>query len=370
MQNRPRPLRISVVLPSFQTAHIGGYHVHYTYAQGLAARGHRVRIVIPRFLSPSYGLKSAIGTVLWARGLRSAHRPLITTFPLDRRVAVDLVRDLDAHSLPDADILLATAYQTSDALRHAPPRKGTKIQIAYDYEHWMSADAETRAKIERAFHAGFRVIASSTAVRDMLCAMGVHSEAIVPCGINTSEFGCDLPQDQRASLTVGFPVRREPFKGTQDAIECTKLLRDRYGDNFVATAFGSDRTDLPEWITWVERPSAEALRALYNRQKVVVMPSHYEGWGLTGIEAMACGCAVVCADNGGSRDYARDRETALVVPPMRPDLLAQAVSTLFDDFSLCSGLAARGQRCAEKYTWKQSTDEIENILFRLCEAAP
>ena len=227
MAERHRPLSISVVLPSFSTAHSGGYHVHYTYAQELAARGHRVRIIFSRLLSPRYTLRSAVGTFLWARRLRRENRPLIASFPLDPRVGVHLVRDLDPHSLPDADVLLATAFQTSDAMRNAPARKGKKVQIVYDYEFWMSSGPERRALIERAFHAGFRLIASSSAVHDMLTAIGATMDATVPCGLDFDVFGCDVPQAQRTGLTVGFPARRETFKGTQDAIECMELLRNR-----------------------------------------------------------------------------------------------------------------------------------------------
>ena len=63
---------------------------------------------------------------------------------------------------------------------------------------------------------------------------------------------------------------------------------------------------------------------LYNQSRVFVQPSFHEGFGYTAVEAMACGCALVTTDNGGSRDYAVADETALVVPPGDPAGLADA----------------------------------------------
>ena len=73
---------------------------------------------------------------------------------------------------------------------------------------------------------------------------------------------------------------------------------------------------------------------------------------------MACGCAVVCAENGGSRDYAKHGETALVVPPKRPDLLADAVSILLDDDDMRMRIASAGHARAHEYHGSQASTRI------------
>ena len=52
-------------------------------------------------------------------------------------------------------------------------------------------------------------------------------------------FGRDIPSALRTPLTVWFPARSEPFKGTADAIAAATLLRNIYGDRLQVTAFGS-----------------------------------------------------------------------------------------------------------------------------------
>ncbi len=78
-------------------------------------------------------------------------------------------------------------------------------------------------------------------------------------------------------------------------------------------------------MTFTLDPDPERLVSdIYDRSRVFVQASHYEGFGFTAVEGMACGAALVTTDNGGSRDYAFHGETALVVPPGDVDGLAEA----------------------------------------------
>jgi glycosyltransferase involved in cell wall biosynthesis len=109
----------------------------------------------------------------------------------------------------------------------------------------------------------------------------------------------------------------------------------------------------------LEYPDHAALRAFYNAQSVFVVPSHFEGWGLPGIEAIACGSALVTTDNGGCGDYAIDGATALVVPPRTPDAIAEAVSRLFEDDALRRHLVSTGGDFVRRFTWDAAVDALE-----------
>jgi glycosyltransferase involved in cell wall biosynthesis len=74
----------------------------------------------------------------------------------------------------------------------------------------------------------------------------------------------------------------------------------------------------------------------------------------------------VVADNGGGRDYAIDRENALVVEPKRPDLLADAVDRLFSDKAFRIRLAEAGRRTVQQFKWTTAVDELERVLLGLC----
>jgi hypothetical protein len=65
---------------------------------------------------------------------------------------------------------------------------------------------------------------------------------------------------------------------------------------------------------------------------------------------------------GRSRDYAFDGRTALVVPPKRPDLVAEAITRLFRDRALLERLAIAGCDHVQRYRWSTSVDALEYVL--------
>jgi glycosyltransferase involved in cell wall biosynthesis len=84
---------------------------------------------------------------------------------------------------------------------------------------------------------------------------------------------------------------------------------------------------------------------------VLVQPSPKEGWGLTVIEASACGTAVVAADSPGLRDSVRHGETGLLVRYDDDAALAGALESVLVDPARRKALAAEGVRWAARFTW-------------------
>lgn len=355
-------MKIVIALPAYYNTPIGGYHVQYHYANMLSRRGHDVTVVFPRYLTPGDPVKSRVRTPLWAMGLRLRNRPLIGSFPLDARVKVRLLRDLSGGALPRADVLVATAWQTAEALAEAPASCGRKVYTVYDYEHLMTASPEVRERIEATYRLPYALIATSAVVADTIRRCGGEPVATVPCGTDFDAFGIDVPQAEREPFTLGFAARPEVFKGADDALAAAVLLRVRYGDKLRVAAFGSRQMDLPDWIEWHQYPSQADLRRFYNAQSVFMVPSHFEGWGLPGVEALACGAALVTTDNGGCRDYALDGNTAIVVPPGEPEGLAEGVGRLLDDDGLRQRLAQSGHEFVQHYTWSRAADGLEAVL--------
>lgn len=356
-------MRITIVLPAYFTHPIGGYHVHYSYANLLQARGHQVTIVFPRHPVARSSWKGRLWTPVWALRTRVRNRPLIPSFKLGEGVRVRFQSDLGGRSLPRADALIATAWQTAEFLRDAPADRGRKHYIVYDYEFWRTAKPAIRERIERTYSDDFRIVATSGAVEAMLRQCGAEPVARIPCGVDFESFGLDVPAAERTPLTLGFPVRHEPFKGTADAVAAAARLRERYGDKLRVTAFGSAAIELPPWIHRLVAPSQAALRAFYNGNAVFMVPSHFEGWGLPGAEAMACGAAVVTTDNGGCADYAIPGATALVVPPRQPERLADAVDRLLANDDLRVTLAQRGHESIQRFRWDTSAEALERLLL-------
>jgi len=100
--------------------------------------------------------------------------------------------------------------------------------------------------------------------------------------------------------------------------------------------------------------------SIYNRSTMYLQPSVTEGFGLCALEAMACGCALVTTDNGGSAEYSRDRETALVCGA-DVDEMVDALSVLARDDSLRASLAGNGATFAERFEWSASGESLARL---------
>ena len=357
-------MRINFLLPFFPKHPVGGFKVHYEYANRMAARGHSVTVLHPSTVEAPAGWKARAARGAKRVAGRLTDQSRVGWHALREEVLLLSVPDLSERFVPAADVTVATSWATAEMASRLSPRAGRKFQIVYDYELWAAAPRALRRRMEEAFRGGQSCVATSSAVASMLEGAGVRPVACVPCGLDFEAFGVDVPAEVRDPSAVGFPAREQPTKGTADAVEALRLLRERRGVGAVrARAFGPRRMKgLPEWASVKWLPTEAELRAFYNSVSVFVLPSRFEGWGLPGMEALACGAALVASDSVGVRDYARDGETALVVPRARPDLLAEAVETLLDDDELRRRLARQGEAHVRRYTWESAVDALEALF--------
>jgi len=354
-------MRITFVLPGYARLPSGGYKVAYAYMNGLAARGHAVTVVYPMLVHTPARFPSRAKELLYHVVARLDRRP--PWFTLDRSVRVRWVLTPRARAIPDADVIIATAWQTAEWVRAYGAAKGRKYHLIYDYEHYMRGDATTKERIGRTFGGEMRGIATSPAVEAMLAAHGAHAYAYIPNGIDFDQFARSIACDDAARTMIGFPSRPEPFKGTEDAVRALAIVRAQTPAMPRVWSYGARRPGfLPAWVEYHGRPSNDGLRALYNRTAIFVVPSHYEGWGLPGAEAMACGAALVSTDNGGVRVYATDGQTALLSPPQDPAALAGNILKLLRERASRIALAERGYERIHTFTWERAISAMERAI--------
>jgi glycosyltransferase involved in cell wall biosynthesis len=355
-------VRITFVLPGFSGYPIGGFKVVYQFAGGLVSRGHAVTVVHPQSLEPSPGARQRLRRLTWPTRMRWRGWSKIDWFPVDPRVKVRRVTDLSETSIPDADAVIATAWQTAACVARYGRSKGRRYCLVADYEHWATGTDAIREAIARAFRGPFTLVSLGPSVTDMLASFGCVPGAEVHIGPDLDAFGLDVPIERRERVVCGFPVRSEPFKATWDVLAAAFLLNQRRPDiRFRAFGWMPDPI-LPPFVEYLVFPPDRKLRDFYNSLSVFVLPSHHEAWPLPPLEAMACGAALVAADSAGVRGYARDGETALLVPRGRPDAMAATIERLVDDDSLRFELARAGHHDALGYTWDRAVTVMETLL--------
>ena len=106
--------------------------------------------------------------------------------------------------------------------------------------------------------------------------------------------------------------------------------------------------------------SLHELVKLYNAVDVYVFPSVFEGFGLPGLEAMACGCPVISSNTTSLPEIFG--EAALYFDPANADALASQIRKLLKDQRLRSKMRTIGLKQAARYSWNSSAEELIRIL--------
>ena len=219
-------------------------------------------------------------------------------------------------------------------------------------------------------------VVNSAAVAASLAARGVVQPVrccVIPNGVDLARFApqetavrasmrreLGIPPDAFLWLAVG---RLYPHKDHATLLRALRLVRARHPElRFECFGRFAGAGALPEGLTAHGYLDDDALLAFYRRCMVFVSPSYAEGWGLTAAEAMANGAAVIVAEDGGSRDFAFDGRTALVVPPRDPVSIAEAVSTLVDNTSLRSRIVAGGLARSREMSWGRLVTDFDRVL--------
>ncbi len=370
-------MRITFVLPGLSRVPVGGYKIVYEYSNRLAARGRRIAVVHPyapalmRAASggPPAHWKERVRQRIWphlrqwrsgARGPKRNSR-LVPWFDVRPDVRLLLVPDLSEKFMPDGDAIFATAWQTAHPVHQLSAAKGRKF---YFIQHYETAEgAPDEARVRATWTLPLHKVVSAQWLLQIAAGLGEEKRTTyIPYGMDFSHFEMTTPPQARPPR-VGMLYHRDPWKGSADAIAALTEARAQV-PQLQAVAFGTPPRppDFPAWMEYAQTPSPQALNALYNGCSIFLQASWSEGWGLTASEAMACGCALLTTDNGGSREYAEAEITALVAPIKNPPALAAQLLRLLRDDALRQRLAHAGHAHVRHFTWERAVDSLERLL--------
>jgi glycosyltransferase involved in cell wall biosynthesis len=345
-------MRVTFLLTDAYDHPIGGYKVAYEYANRLAARGHEVRVCHVEGLGQPLGrVRQAFS---WRRAVGQAYRP--EWFDLSAPVHSTRWNRWDRAATEDADVVVATAWQTAEALGRDPRGR----YLIQHYEVWAGSkrrvDATWRLPMPKIVIAGWLAAKAED--------LGGGTANLVPNAIDRRIFDVDIAPGDRSPHGVAMLWHRAPFKGSRDGQAALHLVHEADPDLEVTFFSTSEApSGLPGWIRFVHNADQVALRRIYNECAIFLSPSHAEGWPLPPAEAMACGAALVSTDIGGVADYAVDGWTARLAPVGDTQALAKAIIGLLEDRDERIRLATAGADLIHTdFNWERSTDLLEKVL--------
>jgi len=208
-----------------------------------------------------------------------------------------------------------------------------------------------------------RFLAISESTRDDLVARGIPEGrvSVVHCGLDHGRYRPDPAAAKAARPTLTFVGRLRRYKGLDWVMRALPAVRARvpevrlevigdgpYGDALRREARRLGVEGAVDFLGFLPGPEKVArLRASW----ALLQPSPKEGWGLTVVEASACGTAVVATDAPGLRDSVRRDETGLLVPYGDDRALADALVRVLTDASLRARLEQGGLAWASRFRW-------------------
>jgi glycosyltransferase involved in cell wall biosynthesis len=348
----------------------GGAEIHlFEIFSRLAARGHRVRLVCAGWRGAP-----ARATV---EGISVERHGTRNTFAALGRSAVRQALAAERPDIVVEDVnkvpLFLPGMTRLPFCTIIPHLFGDTV---FHEAAWPMASAVWLAErpLARAYRrTGFHAISEST--RDDLVARGVPAARIrvIHPGVDSVHF-CPDPNVARTSppsfLYIG---RLKRYKGVDLALRALARARVRRPDLRLDIAGRGDfQPELERLAASLGLGAAVTFRGFVTEAEKLgllraasanVFPSPKEGWGITIVEAAACGTPSLASDSPGLRDSVRDGTTGLLVPHGDTEALADRMVQLAGDPVLIERLGADARRFAESLTWDAAANATEAHLL-------
>lgn len=214
---------------------------------------------------------------------------------------------------------------------------------------------------------------------------GEQKIAIIPCGFSDAEFYpikkeiarriTRLPQNDHILLQLG---RMVPRKGIDNVIRSLAHLPE-CNKNYRLVIVGGEREleksseyqrlmgiaaelGVQNKVEFTGRKDRKMLKYYYAAADIFITTPWYEPFGITPLEAMACGTPIIGADVGGIKYSVADDITGALVPPNDPSALAQKVNDILSD---PYRLEEMGQKAIEhvntNFTWKKVAEQVSGL---------
>ena len=348
-------MRINVVFPGNTNKPTGGYKILYEYCNKLVEYGHEITInYFYGTMFENLPLPNALRKVLVKIYSESIGPGM--WFKLDKKIKKRVIDEKS--EIPDGDFVIATAIETVDYVLSLSKGKGKKVYLIQDFENWACSDE----KVYKTFNAGMINVVVSKWLYELVRAHSADTPYLVSNCINTAVFF--NKGHQRVHHSIVMHYRSASHKGPEYAMETIRRLEGIYNDLTVDVISSEDSPqDLPKSCRFHHSIKAPEIADINNEAEIFLCTSIEEGFGLPGLEGMACGCALVSFSYRGVLEYAIDGKNALLSEVRNVDILVDNIVRLFEDKELLERISKEAEKTGQKKSLENSARLFEQILF-------
>ncbi|MEG4858618.1 glycosyltransferase family 4 protein [Microcoleus sp. K1-B6] len=353
-------MKITFVLPTLSLT--GGIRVISIFAELLRKRGHSVFVIsLPR---PQPSMRQQVKSLLRGGGWISPPENEPSFFDnlgVEHKIT-DRYRPVEDKDVPDADVVVATWWETAEWVAKLSPSKGAK---AYFIQHHEIFDYLPQGRVEATWMLPMHKITISKWLVDLArTKYGDREVSLAPPTVDTKQFYA-CPRNKQSVPTVGLMYSTIYWKGTDIALKAFSLAAEKI-PNLRLVAFGteapSSELPLPANAEYVIQPDQDKIKDYYSKCDAWLLTSRSEGFGLPIIEAMACRTPVISTPAGAAPEILSGG-TGILVRPEDPQEMAKAIERICQlPNSKWQAMSEAAYAKVNNYTWEDATDHFEAAL--------
>lgn len=352
-------MKITFILPHARLE--GGIRVAAIYANLLRQKGHDVFVV--SWPAKPLRRRDNLKLVFFKNKKKLKEASHFDLYPYVPHKIIESRRPVVDDDLPDADVVIATWWETAEWVSELSPNKGRKFYFIQGHEIFDYLHAE---QVKETYQLPLHKITISGWLLDLMNqTYGDPDVSLVLNSVDTKQFWAPKRAKQERP-TVGLLYSSLEGKGCDLSFQAIDRVTNLIPDLKVV-AFGSHLPDttlpLPENVEFYHQPAQDKIRDIYSKCDVWICASRTEGFHLPPLEAMACRCPVVSTVVGGPADIINNGVNGYLVLQEDVNGLAskilQVLALSQQDWAEMSGQA---YSTAIRYSWDDATDLFENIL--------
>ena len=358
-------MKITVINPTVNFS--GGIRVVAIYADQLQKRGHEVQLIsVPNF-TPT--ITQQVKSLLKGKGLIS--KPKYPPSHFDNisvpHYVIDHRPPVVDQDVPDADVVIATWWETAEWVANLSPSKGAKAYFIQHHEiHDYLPKQRASATYQLPLH---KITIAKWLVNVMREQYGDQNVSLVPNAVDLKQFNAP-PRQKQSVPTVGLLYATVPWKGCDISLQAFHLARRKI-PHLKLIAFGtkqpSSSLPLPPETEFYHQPPQSEIKMIYAACDAWLFASRSEGFGLPILEAMACRTPVIGTPAGAAPELI-SQGGGILVNPESPEEMASAIAQICQmSESEWKKMSEAAYQTATRYTWDEATDLFEQALYRAIE---
>lgn len=355
-------MKITFVLPPVNLS--GGILASAVLASHLKKRGHDVSAVCPAFPQPS--LRQRVSALLKGKGWISEPKRQPSHFddvdvPLHVTDSSGPISDAD---VPDADIVVATWWETAEWVMKLSDRKGVKTYTVRHHEvHDYLPKEQSAATYSLPLH---KITISKWLLNIMRDEYGDRDVSFVPDSVDCQKYYAP-PRGKQSVPTVGMMYSHKYWKGCDISLQAFSLAARKI-PNLRLVLFGekapSSDVQLPANAEFIQCPPQHTIKDIYARCDMWLFGSRTEGFGLPILESMACRTPVIGTPAGAAPELITGGG-GILVEMENPKDMARAIERICN-FSEAQwqAMSDKAYRTAREYTWDDAAQLCEKAFYR------